>query len=295
MDFSRATSTKKALFVIAVSFLLYTIYQAVASTLFVARFPLIVSQLPNFITSTYPTLQLALFLVQELSGAVGSYLRLIGAIFALNCVVLFYKNDERYLRKLGFVLLFESLYFLLLFPAAVNHLVGSVISVSAFLNFYAGVSCLLQAVLIFPALFMLGLKLKKPQSLSSILRWAGIAAPLYVFGFWVRHGLLWVYAPSPSATPQAGLAGAVGFVNSWLTLLVAAIVTTVASITFLQRKRLDTRLVGVAIFLVGIYFVIYDLVSAAVPVYLSFLPLTDFWMITLPILGIAVLLDSKRQ
>jgi hypothetical protein len=295
MDFNQATLTKKALLIVALSFLLYTIYQAITSTLFVIRFPLIVTQLPNFITSTQPTLQLALFLIQELAGAVGGYLRLMGAIFALNCAVLFFKNDAKYLQKLRLIFLFESLYFLLLIPAAINHLVGSIISYSAFLNFYAGVSCLLQAVLIFPPLFMLSLKLKKPHNLPSILRWAGIAAPFYVFGFWVRHGLLWVYALSPVATNQAGLIDTVGSVNSWLTLLVAAAVTTVASIIFEKRKILNMRLVGAAIFLVGVYFVIYDLVSIWVPIYLSFLPLTDFWMITLPILGVAVLLDSKTQ
>jgi hypothetical protein len=295
MDFNQATLTKKALLIVALSFLLYTIYQAITSTLFVIRFPLIVTQLPNFITSTQPTLQLALFLFQELAGAVGGYLRLMGAIFALNCAVLFFKNDAKYLQKLRLIFLFESLYFLLLIPAAINHLVGSVISYSAFLNFYAGVSCLLQAVLIFPPLFMLSLKLKKPHNLPSILRWANIAAPLCVFGFWVRHGLLWVYALSPVATNQAGLIDTVGSVNSWLTLLVAASVTTIASIIFEKRKILNMRLVGAAIFLVGVYFVIYDLASVWMPIYLSFLPLTDFWMITLQILGVAVLLDSKRQ
>lgn len=294
MDSNQVALTKKALLIVAISFLLYTIYQAITTTIFVIHFPLVVAQLPNFITSTQPTLQLALFLFQEIAGSIGSYLRLIGAIFALNCAVLFFKNDFKYLQKLRLLFLFESLYFLLLIPAAINHLVGSIISSSAFLNFYTGVSCLLQAVLIFPPLFMLSLKLKKHQNLPSILKWACIAAPLYVFGFWVRHGLLWVYALLPLGTHQAGLIDTVGSVNSLLTLLVAAIVTTVASITFGKKKK-NTWLIGTAIILVGVYLVIYALVSVWIPIYLAFLPLTDFWMITLPILGIAVLLDSKNN
>ena len=217
-----------------------------------------------------------------------------GAIFALNCAVLFFKNDAKYLQKLRLLLLFESLYFLLLIPAAINHLVGSIISSSSFLNFYTGVSCLLQAVLIFPPLFMLSHKLKKPQNLSSNLKWAFIAAPLYVFGFWVRHGLLWVYAFLPLGTHQAGLIDSIGIVNSLLTLLVAALVTTIASITLSQKKK-NTWLIGTAIIIVGIYPVIYALVSVWIPIYLAFLPMTDFWMITLPILGIAILLDSNKN
>jgi hypothetical protein len=121
------------------------------------------------------------------------------------------------------VLLFESLYFLLLLPSAANHLVGAIISSSAFLNFYTGVSYLLQALLIFPPLFILSRKLKKPQDIPLILKWATIAALMYILGFWVRHALLWVYAISPSANLQAGFFETVGFVDSWLTLLLAAI------------------------------------------------------------------------
>ena len=294
MNFNQAALTKKALLIVAISFLLYTIYQATTTTIFGVHFPLVLTKLPGFITSTQPTLQLALFLFQEIAGSVGSYLRLIGAVFALNCAVLFYRKDAKSIQKLRLTLLFESLYFLLLFPAAINHLVGSVISSSALLNFYTGLSCLLQAVLIFPPLFMLSQKLKNPQDISSILKWAIIIAPLYVFGFWVRHGLLWVYALLPSAAPQVGLVEFVGSVDSLLTLLVAAIVCTVVCFSFKQNKKLNIWLAGTAIILVGIYFVVYDLVAVWQPIYRAFLPLTDFWMITLPILGVAVLLYSKK-
>jgi hypothetical protein len=220
---------------------------------------------------------------------------LAGAIFGLSCAFFFFKNDARYFERFGKVLLLESLYFLLLLPVALNHLIGSIISSSAFLNFYTGVSCLLQAVLIFPPLFILSRKLRKRQGLLSILTWAGIAGVLYVFGFWVRHGLLWVYAIWPMGTQQAGLLDIIGSVNSLLTLLVAAIVSVVAVLTFRQKKKLNSLLVGTSIILVGSYFVIYDLVSVWVQLYRYFLPLTDFWMITLPLLGIAVLFDSKKR
>lgn len=134
---------KKALLIVATSFLLYNIYQATTTTIFVVHFPLVVEKLPQFIQSSQPTLQLSLFLFQEIAGSVGSYLRLIGAIFALYCAILFFKKDAKYFANFRRTLLFESLYFLLLFPAALNHLVGSVISTSAFLNFYTGVSCLI--------------------------------------------------------------------------------------------------------------------------------------------------------
>jgi|SRR5665647_349059 len=294
-ELNKVALIKKALLIVAFLFLLYTLYQAIITTIFVSHFPSVILQLPHFIKSSQPNLQLSLFLFQEIAGSVGSYLRLIGAIFALNCALLFFKKDPKYLEKLGKVFLFESLYFLLLFPAAINHLVGSVISSSAFLNFYTGVSCLLQAVLIFPVLFMLSRKLKNTQNMSSILKSAGVAAFLYVFGFWVRHGLLWVYAIWPIETQHWSLFGTVGFVNSLLTLLVAAVLCTVVYLFFRQKKKLNIWLAGTVIILVGVYFVIYDLVSVWDPIYRAYLPLTDFWMIALLVLGVAVMVDFRSS
>jgi hypothetical protein len=291
----RVALLRRALLVVALSFLLFNIYLAITATIFVSHFPSIVTQLPHFIKSSQPNLQLGLFLFQELSGFVGSCLRLIGAIFALNSSLLFLSKDPGYIGKLRFTLLFESLYFLLLFPAALNHIVGSLISSSAFLNFYTGVSFLLQVALIFPSLFMLSRKLKNPQDTDSILKWAGIAVLLYVLGFWVKHGLMWVYAISPSETRWGSFVGTVGFADSLLTLLGAAVVCAFVCLTFRQKKKLNNRLMGTAIILVGSYFLIYDLVSVWDPIYHAFLPLTDFWMISLLVLGFSVLLDSNPR
>jgi hypothetical protein len=295
MNLNNKFLMKTTLIIVAISYLFYTIYQAITTTLFITHFPTVIAVLPTHITSSHPSLQLGLFLFQEIAGSAGGYLRLAGALIAVNCALLYFRDDAKYLEKFRLVLLFESLYFLLLLPAAANHLIGSIISTSAFLNFYTGVTCLLQAVLIFPPLFMLSRKLKNGQNLLSIEKWACIAAPMYVFGFWVRHGLLWVYALSASAPPQAGFFEAVGLTDSLVTLLVTALVTTFICLAFMQTQKLNTRLMGVAVILFGLYFVIYDLVSLWVPVYHAFLPLTDFWMVTLPILGIAVLLSHWKR
>jgi hypothetical protein len=295
MTFNKMALMKKALLIVATSFLLYNIYQSIITTIFVSHFPLIVTQLPNFIKSSQPALQLTLFLLQELAASVGSYLRLIGAIFAFSSAFLIFKKDVQYLQNFRRALLFESLYFLLLIPAGINHIVGSIITSSVLLNFYTGASFLLQAALIFPPLFILSRKLKEPPDIPSTLKWAGVAASLYVLGIWIKHALMWVYALSPLTTQQTGLNGIIGFVNSMLTLLVAAILAAFAWLRFRQNKKLNTRLLGTALILVGVYFVIYAAVSVGVSTYLAFLTLTEFWMITLPILGIAVLFDSKKK
>lgn len=294
MILDKKSFLKKALLIVAISYLLYNIYQAIITTIFVSNFPIIITRLPNFIESSQPALQLWLFLLQELIGSIGIYLRLIAGAFAVYAVILFMKKDKRYLEKFSRVLLFESLYFALLIPAGINHVVGSIISNSTFLNFYTGASFLLQAALIFPPFFMLSRRLRKSQDHSSFPNWAVIVMSLYIFGIWVKHGLMWVYALSPSAPQQAGLINTIGFVNSSLTLLIAAIITVGAWLFFRQKNKYKP-LLGAALILVGVYFLIYAIVAVWVPIYLSFLTLTEFWMITPPILGVALLLDSENS
>jgi hypothetical protein len=291
MDLNKKSLIKIALFTVATSYFLYNFYQAIVTTIFVSHFSTVILQINKLIESSQPSLQLALFVFQELSDSVGVYLRLIAGFLALYSAILLNKKDEKYLGIFRKVLLLESLYFAFLIPASINHIVGAFISKSAFLSVYTGASYLLQGVLVFPSLFMLSRKLKRPQYSPSILRWASIAAPLYVFGLWVKHGFIWVY--SPLGTQQASLIDTVGAANSLLTLLVAAIVTTAAWLTYRQKMKTNKWLLGTALILVGVYFVIYALVSVWVPIYLAFLPLTEFWMIVTPILGIVVLLDAE--
>ncbi len=104
-----------------------------------------------------------------------------------------------------------------------------------------------------------------------------------------------MYAISPAGNLQTSLVEAVGFANSLLTLLLAAIVTASAALVFRQNKTAFKWLIGGALILIGFYFALYALVSVWVPVYYAFLPLTEFWMITAPILGVAVLLVQKQD
>jgi hypothetical protein len=112
LELDRVVLLKKALVIVAFSFLLYTLYQVITTTIFVSHFPSIVIQLPHFIKSSQPNLQLSLFLFQEIAGSVGSYLRLIGAIFALKCAILFFKKDPNTFKNLaGFFFLNLSTFF----------------------------------------------------------------------------------------------------------------------------------------------------------------------------------------
>jgi hypothetical protein len=279
---------KICLLIVATSFLAFSIYWAV-------REPFFLYDLIGFFSGPYfrnSPLNLLLFAFQEFGAAIGLFVNLIAAIFAFQCTILFMKNDKKWLKTLGMALLFEALWFILLIPTSIHHIVGAPLSFW-YTDIYVGLSYLLQVLLIVPPFIMLGNNLIRPKKHASIRKWISIAAPLFVLGFWFKYLFLWIDTLSPLGPQQVNLMSTVGAANSLLTLLIASIVTAVACLAFYQKKKVNKWSVGIAIILFGSYFIIYDLVSIWVPVYSSFLYLTDFWMITLPILGIAVLFDSK--
>jgi len=277
---------KISLLIVAFSFLAYSIYWAAYSVFWIYNLTFNVT---TFLEEmNIGTLQYAAILFQEYGASVGYFLSLIGAILTFQCTVLFIKNDKKYLDRLGKALFFEAVFFLLLIPSSIHHLLGVALSWT-YVDVYVGLSFLLQALLIVPPFLMLSRNLRKPQNHTSILKWITIAAPSVVLGFWVKYLFLWLDTFSPLGPKQASLASTVGAVNSCLTLLVAGIITSVACLGLYRKRKLDTRLAGIALILFGSHFIIYDLVSIWVPVYSSFLYLTDFWMTALPILGIAAL------
>lgn len=279
---------RKSLLIVAAAYLLYNLYQAAITTLFVIHFQTLFTQLPKFIESSQPTLQVALFAFQEASASTGVYLRLAAGFFAVYAALMLLKGDKKYLHAAKKMLLLESLYFALLIPAGINQTVGYFISTGPFLDITAGISSWLQALLIFPPLFILSRRLKQPLNNPTNLKMAGFAASMYLLGLWAKHGLLWSIAFS-AQTQQATLAETVGFVNSWVTLLVAATIMTVSWLSFKYKKPLF----GAALIVAGSYFLVYLVVSVWVPLYLAFLPLTEFWMVSLLVLGSAVLLEPK--
>jgi len=297
MTFDYKRSTRAAFLVVAIAFLLYNIYQVVLTTMIVSHFPLIIERIPSLIQSTNPSLQLALIVAQELAGAIGAYMRLIGAVFAMNFAILFFRNKPPYLNKLSKALLFESLYFLLYFPVVFNHIIGSTISASPFVNFNTGLSYLLQIALVFPPLFILSLKLKKDSRFASTISWILAAVSLYFFGAWIKHCFMWIYGVLPMQT-QPTIIDTIGSINSVLTLLMAAIVSSISWFMIkTNRGKANVRiyLASLAVVLAGAYFVIYDVISIYSPIFGAYLLLNDAWMITLLVLGIALFHDKRNQ
>ena len=278
---------KLSILIIASSFLAYSVYWIAYSVFWI--YNITISIISWFkILNIYSNLQQNIIIIQEYAASAGYFLAIIGAIFAFQCAILLIKNNEKYLDRLGKTLLFNALFFLMLLPSSVHHLLGFFLSWTN-VNIYVGLSFLLQVLLIAPTSIILSHKLRKPQCKTSILKWITISAPLAVLGFWIKYLLFWLATLYPLGPKQLNLATIIGGVNSFVTLLIAWILTLLACIILYRKKRVNINLIGIALILFGSHFIIYDLVSIWVPVYKSFLYLTDFWMIVLPILGLALL------
>jgi hypothetical protein len=273
------------LLIVAISYFLFNVYQAAITTVFLFEFPFTLNQ---FISNQIISFNLPLLLIQEVSGSLGVYLRFVGGVIAVQTAWLFAKGSNRYFKKFRQVLLLESIYFLLLLPSGINHIITSATNPGGFFNIYTGISFLLQPLLIFPSLFMASRILKNSKERSDHFKWLGIAGIFYVFGLWIKHSLLWVYALVPLGNQQSSLLTNLGAVNSLLTLFIAAVISVFSYIIFKRKKKLSNIFVGTVLTLIGSYFVIYLFVSIWVPVYCSFLVLTEIWLIVLPILGLAL-------
>ncbi len=290
---------KKSLLIVSIIFLLYTFYHAIVTTIFLYNFIPIIGQLPeaiqlpeNFTSSAFPW---ALVLMQEFASSIGIYLRLFGGIFGFCSAYLFNKNDGRYLDRFSKVLVFESLYFVLFIPSGINHVILSFSEFTfAGFNIYTGISFLLQGFLLFPFLFLLSRKLKMNKGSINLFKWGGIVATVYVFGIWIKHAFFWFFALLPLGGQSGSLLETVGAVNSLSTLLIAGLVSVFACLPLIRKtKKINLPLIGATLILIGSHFAIYLIVSVWVPVYSSFLGLTEFWMASLLIPGFVVLLRNK--
>ena len=283
-NFNLSSHLKISLLIIVFSFFAYSLYWTLYSVYWVYNITVNITatlQMQNIISP----LQQTIIIIQEYAASVGYFFAFVGSIFAVQCAVLFIKNEE-HIDRLAKTLLFEALFFVMLIPSSIQHLLGVIFS-WPLVDIYVGLSFMLQALLIAPPLIILSYNLRKTRHHTSVRKWVAIGAPLVVFGFWIKYLFLFLYALSPLGPNSVNLTSIFVTANSFV-MLIAGITTSIACLVLYQKRRVHTRLVGLALVLFGSYFVIYDLISIWVPVYRSFLYLTDFWMIVLPILGVAV-------
>jgi hypothetical protein len=278
---------KIAIITVATAFLVYCIYWLVQGVIW--GYTLIhMFQSINQIgpLSAMSSAELAALFIQEACSVANSFVLMACGLFAFQSAIFYVRGNARFLGRLRWALILQAVFSLLLVPASIHHLVG-VVSGWFMVDVFVGLSYLVQALLIAPPLLMLSQKLRNPQDYGPIKKWVTIAAPAFVFAFYFKYLCLWIDSLNPMGPQQATAATMLGAANCFTTLLVAGAVTVAACVSLMREKSVWEPLAGVSLVLVGIFFIIFTITAVFVPVYASFWYLTDFWMVTLLILGIA--------
>lgn len=232
----------------------------------------------------------------EISGEIGLILRFIGAsLFGAFAWVLLQRNEFS-LSLLKKAVLFEGVHYLFYIPFILN-LFTRPASSAAVLTVYleTAISYTIQTVLITPSLILLYTKIRQSTIESAkLFKWGAIAVITYVFALWVKHFFFNLYALPIDINRPVLLAG---FFNSTLTILIAALLLLggFKEIIISKKTRFSQKTLGIALLLIGTYFVIYILVALINSVYMAFLPLTELWAITMAILGVGFLKENSTS
>jgi uncharacterized membrane protein len=279
-------STKaKLVLAVVVSFFIFQLF------LFVKSFPAEYNLYLRFLErlQTNDPFWTSFWFASELIGEVGLALRFLGSCFALTFAYFLVAKRQTVLSLLRKAVLFEGAYYVFNLPFIVSLFARSN---SSIVNVQAGLSYLLQLLLVSPAFFMLYSNMKKPNlSNAELFRWGAIGAIGFTFALWVKHFLLNVYAlPISLEDPVLST----GFLNSALTMLVAGLILIMALFPVIRRKRLNhgLKLVAAGSLLIGVYFIIYVAISSVNQRYSSFVSLTELWAIAFIIPGIGLILEK---
>jgi hypothetical protein len=227
-----------------------------------------------------------MWFTSETFGEVGLILRLAGALFFVVFAVMLWKKKPAlsYLKR---GVLLEAVQYLFLVPFISQWVIFS--GMAATLTI---ISFSLQIVLITPTMFVLYLRLRKPQtSLMSIFRMLGAVAIAFMFAMWIKHFFFSLYALQRDFSNSVLT---VGFVNSAATLLVSALILTVALLPFIRGKSttLNFKAIGAALIVASVYFFVYLAIAIVNSGYQSFVFLTELWMMSFLIVGAGFLLDK---
>jgi hypothetical protein len=224
---------------------------------------------------------------------IGNIFRLIGVSFALLSLYLVWgpkpKPFSNIKKKTAVALLFEGIFFLLLLPVNILFIL------------YLGplpifIAFILQALLVPPLLTVLSFKVWRYQKTAeeTVLKWAGIAAIGYLTDIWISNvfrGLSMIDIEGVGSLIRN--VTSLGFLNSIITLSLS-LIFAIAGFYILQKKdnkRLSTRLIAVALIMLGLHFVIFIFYSAIINAW-SWILVTEVWPIALLGLGLNMLKEE---
>jgi len=134
--------------------------------------------------------------------------------------------------------------------------------------------------------------MKNPNlDVAQVYSWAAVAVVGFTFALWVKHFLLNLYALPINLVNPVLLAG---LLNSAFTIFFAGLILLIVFLPVIRRKQLNfsSKFVGVGFLLIGLYFLIYVVISLLNQRYSSFLVLSELWAIAFVIPGIGFISEK---
>ncbi len=244
-----------------------------------------------------------MFMVMEMSGAIGVLLRLVGVIFGILSLVLITVYNKRFLEIKKWVvsaLLLESIYYFLLLPSALVLLgVGNVFGQRNIVSILLGIDYLLLVLFTAPFLLILTIKVYKYESAAKGFKswmWVGLTFVGYIASLWANSVIKWFDMVSSEGfsfffTGIRSFGATNAFVLMSLALLFAIIgAFSIAKHDFSSAFKWS----AMTFVLVGLHYLVYVIYSYLVGME-SFLMLAEIWAIPLLGLGLTMLLQSRKS
>ena len=303
-------SVKVGLAIVLGAWLFYTVYWFVKST------------------NWWP-LESSVDLILAIAGTVGLGFR-IGAVSSAILAFASYlkgKETSKVLGYIRFALLLEAPYFMGFIPSAVfGFAAGSGLALGyhtlteggLWFIFETAIPTLVESIIMPVSLLKLRSKLKSSvQSRSEITKWACITGLSYLVVFWLTYLTQWIAtflqpASYASVYPGYGLEYVLNYPVNTFTFILTSVGLPLLIVFFAWSSipavrnpslTLDLRKLGLALTLLGAYFIaiiavfaIFGTVGGA-SIWIVFFMFNnpDFWCISLPILGIALILKNRRS
>lgn len=262
-------------------------------------------------------------------GTIGLGFR-IGAILAAILAMAYYlqgKESSRVIKPLRFALLLEAPYFMSFIPSAIFGFIAGLGLVSGFhtLNegglwfiFETAIPTLLQSTIVPVSLLKLRSKLTSTSlSKQEIAKWACITGASYMIVFWVTYFTQWIAtfmqpASYASDYPGYGIQYMLNYPLNLFTFILTAVGLPLLIVFFWwtsqpaigdPTKGFSLRKVGITLTLLGAYFltiitlfILFGYVGGP-SIWIIFFMFNnpDLWCITLPLLGIPLILAKRNQ
>ena len=314
MKSERKPFVKATFFIVLLSWLVYTIYWFVK----------VVRVLPQaFATYTYPIES-----VLEVVGTSGLGIRTVAALAMILAMVNFFRMKEasKVMKLIGFALVLEALYFLCFIPSAFfgflagfgltgGHTLISGQEGGLWFIIETGIPALVEAIIMPVSLLKLRSKLASAsKSHKEIIKWACVVGVSYITVFWTTYVTQWIatfiqpegYA---STYPGFGIKYILDYPLNMFSFLITSVGLPLLMIFFVwsvlpairdPAAGLNLRRVGMTLTLLGGYFItiielfyIFGYVGgASVSIVFFMFNNPDLWCVTLPALGIAMILEK---